>query len=304
MNKLEANLSLIIITFFAGIQYAFLANVPSGVSAFAFLFVTNLFGFLFTFAFFFRELFRLDKRQLLQSIFLAAELFGFNLFLLLGSGGLSASVTSCIVAAYFVFVPMFMLLFRQKVSRNSLIGAAVVIGGLFLALKIDLSDFLNIHVLYLLVADICFALYLVNVGKYCTKANPSILAMGQMFFGFLFALTAWIVQALLTGADLKLPGDADFWSGVVFISFFIRGLYSVVQIYAQRYVSALNVALIFSTELVFTIFMSPVLSLLFGFPAENLTLFKVAGCAIIVVGVLIADGSIFSILKSNLVICQ
>lgn len=292
MNKLEANLSLIIITFFAGIQYVFLANVPSSVPSFAFLAITNLFGFLFTFAFFFKELFRLDKRQLLQSIFLAAELFGFNIFLLLGSAGLPASVSSCIVAAYFVFVPVFMLLFRQKVTGNSLAGAAVVVGGVFFALEVNLSGVSNIHVLYLVAADLCFALYLVTVDKYCTKASPSILAMGQMLFGFLFSLFAWVVQTILTGENLSLPADTDFWTGVIFISFFIRGLYSVVQIYAQRYVSALNTSLIFSTELVFTIFMSPILALLFGTPSEHLTFFKLAGCALIVFGVLVADGSI------------
>ena len=46
MNKLEANISLLIITFFAAVQYVFLAWVPESVSRFAFLCVTNLAGFL------------------------------------------------------------------------------------------------------------------------------------------------------------------------------------------------------------------------------------------------------------------
>ena len=37
MNKLEANVSLFIITFFAAIQYPFLAGVPETVSHFSFL---------------------------------------------------------------------------------------------------------------------------------------------------------------------------------------------------------------------------------------------------------------------------
>ena len=61
MNKLEANVSLVIITFFAAIQYIFLSAIPDTVSHFAFLCITNLIGFLITLAFFFGELFRLDK---------------------------------------------------------------------------------------------------------------------------------------------------------------------------------------------------------------------------------------------------
>ena len=80
MNKIEANISLFAITFFAAVQYIFLAGVPADLSHFAFLCVTNLIGFLITFLFFFGELFRLDVKQVIQSIILSAELVGFNFF--------------------------------------------------------------------------------------------------------------------------------------------------------------------------------------------------------------------------------
>ncbi|MDY6432372.1 MAG: hypothetical protein SPK67_05940, partial [Synergistales bacterium] len=66
MNKIEANISLFAITFFASIQYVFLAGVPADLSHFAFMCITNLIGFLMTFAFFFGELFRLDAKQIIQ----------------------------------------------------------------------------------------------------------------------------------------------------------------------------------------------------------------------------------------------
>ena len=107
MNKLEATVSLVIITFFAAIQYIFLSALPATVSHFAFLCITNLIGFLITLAFFFGELFRLDKKQIVQSMALAGELFVFNVFLLLGSSGVSATVCACVLSAYFVFIPLF-----------------------------------------------------------------------------------------------------------------------------------------------------------------------------------------------------
>ena len=50
MNKTEASVSLFTITFFAAVQYAFLAGVPDSVSHFAFLFITGIVGFLCSFS--------------------------------------------------------------------------------------------------------------------------------------------------------------------------------------------------------------------------------------------------------------
>lgn len=290
MNRLEANLSLLAITFFAALQYVFLQAVPSSISSFAFLFVTNLVGFLFTLVFFFGELFRVDKKQVLLSLLLAAELFAFNTFLLLGSRDMDASAVAGVVAMYFVFIPLLLLLQRKKVSRSSLEGTALVLLGVFLTLGLDIRNFSDIHVLYLILADISIAVNLLTVEKYCVRSNPAILAMGELLFGSLFGLAGWCAEALLFGKKMSLPVEPAFWSSVFFISFFIRGLYGVVQIYAQRYVSALNTSLIFSTEVIITVFLSPLLSKQMGMEAQPVTWMKVIGCFIIAAGVLTADG--------------
>lgn len=292
MNKLEANISLLSITFFAAIQYVFLANVPVSVSNFAFMSVTNLIGFFIALVFFFGEIYRLDRKQVFQSLLLAGELLGFNIFLLLGSSGMDASVVSCVIAAYFVFVPLLMVLLRQKIRKNSCIGVALVLVGVFFVMDADAGKFADVRILYLLLADAMFALYIVTVERLCSKANPSILALGQMLFGFLLSFSAWCMEMLVKGQPLTLPGDLSFWSSVLFISVFIRGLYGVVQIYAQRYVSALNTSLIFSTEVVITLLVSPVLSRLIGSEPSVITPLKLAGCFIIVGGVLIADNTL------------
>ena len=78
MNRIEANLSLLIITFFASVQYAFLIWVPESVSHFAFMCITNLVGLIMSLCFFFGELFRLDIRQVKQSMIVSGELVIFN----------------------------------------------------------------------------------------------------------------------------------------------------------------------------------------------------------------------------------
>ncbi len=292
MNRLEANVSLFVITFFAAIQYVFIKNIPASVSHFAYLTLTNLIGFGLTFIVFFGELFRLDKKQVLQSMLLSVELFGFNLFLLLGSSGVQPTVSACVLSAYFMFIPFFtLILFKQKPSKFVLTAVAVVLLGLLLFMELDVSGLMNISVLYLVAADIIFALYIITTERLTVRSNPSILAMGQLFFNCIFAGSAWFIQSLVTGEPVRIPRESAFWGSVLFISFFIRGMYGVVQIYAQRYVSAFNTSLIFSTEIIMTMLMSPVMAKLFGAEKESITVLKMLGCILIVAGLLIADPS-------------
>ena len=295
MNKLEANVSLFIITFFAAIQYAFLSGVPESVSYFAFLCITNLIGFLLVLAMFFSELFRLDKNLVKQSAILSAELFGFNFFILLGSKNIDATVTACVLSSYFIFVPPFAyLFFKQKPDKNSLIGIAIVLIGIFFMMNCNARGLLKINILFLVIADIFFAIYILTAGNFTVGSNPSILALGQLYFNFIFALVCWTVEMTYKHQTMALPREPAFWGSVIFISFFIRGLYSVVQIYAQRYVSALNTSLIFATEIIMTMIATPFLTKLFNLQGEegNITTLRIAGAAIMVIGILASDSSV------------
>lgn len=300
MNKREANVSLFIITFFAAIQYAFLEGVPDSVSHFAFLCVTNLIGFLLTLAVFFSELFRVDRKQIRQSLLLSLELFGFNVFLLLGSS-VGATVSACVLSAYFVFLPLLsLLLFKFKSDKMTLCAVGVVLAGLALMMLEDPAGLKDIHFLYLLIADVFFALYILTVGRFTAGSNPSILAMGQMLFNCLIALLFWVGQSAIQKTPLSLPTDSAFWGSAIFIGFFIRGLYGIVQMFAQRYVSPLNTSLIFSTEIIITMLMSPVLALLFGTQPERITPLRLAGAGVMVLGILLADPSVTGALKRRL----
>ena len=293
MNKLEANVSLFIITFFAAIQYVFLKNIPDSISHFAYLSITNAVGFVLIFAVFFGELFRIDRTQVFQSLLLSVELFGYNIFMLLGTSGVDASVSACVLSAYFMFIPLFsFLVFKKKPEKNILTAIAVVLLGLLLFMDLKLSSLASMHVVYLWIADLFFAAYILTTEKLTAKSNPAVLAMGQLFFNFVFAYASWLIQSAFGKTSMDIPKDSAFWGSVLFISFFIRGMYGVVQIYAQRYVSAFNTSLIFSTEILMTMLMSPVLARVFGTEAEQITGLKLFGGVLLVAGILIADPAV------------
>lgn len=303
MNKKEANVLLFIITFFAAVQYAFLSGVPDSVSSFAFLFITNLIGFLITFALFFSELFRLDRKNLKQSFILSVELFAFNFFVLLGSSGIESTVTACVLSSYFVFIPVLsFILYRQKPEKNVVVGILLVLGGLYFMMNCNLQGLLQSNILFLVAADFFFAVYILTTGKYSSDSNPSLLAMGQLFFNFLISLACWAVEAALGKTAFSLPSDPAFWGSVIFISFFIRSLYGITQIFAQRYVSPLNTSLIFSTEIIMTMLASPLLTALFGLDAEeeNITVYRIIGAVIMLLGILISDSSVINGIKLKL----
>ena len=290
MNKIEANVSLFAITFFGAVQYIFLADIPEDLSSFAFLSITNFLGFLMTLAFFFGELFRLDAHQIIQSIVLSGELVLFNFFMLLGVNGVDPGVTSAVLSSFFVFILIFETVFNhKKPDKFSVISVISVLTGLFFMTNADIESLMNIKILYFVIADVFLAFYVMTVGSYASSSNPSILAMGQMFFCCIFSLILWIAEAVLTNVPFQLPLNREFWVGVIYISFFIRGLYSIIQIYAQRYVSPLNTSLIFSSEIVMTMLVSSILSNLFGLPSENITLLKLAGSVLIILGIVIME---------------
>ena len=301
MNRIEANISLFAITFFASVQYVFIAGVPAGLSHFAFLCVTNLLGFLMILAFFFGELFRLDSKQIIQSSILSGELVCFNIFMLMGVQNVAPVVSASVLSSYFVFVLIFEAFLHRKLpGKIHVISVISVLIGLFFMMDLNMTELLNKNILYLLIADIFFAVYVMNVGSFAASSNPSILAMGQMFFCFIFSLVFWLGEILLKGVPFELPANKEFWVGVIYISFFIRGLYGIIQIYAQRYVSPLNTSLIFSSEIVMTMLVSPLLSQFFDVAGEVITPLKIIGSVLIILGLIIMEPGFFKAVKNIL----
>lgn len=253
-------------------------------------------------AMFFNELFRIDIKHIKCCIILTIINTLFNFFLLLGSNGLSSVTISCVLSSYFIFIPVIEIVFyKNKPRLNTIIAIFIVLLGLFFIIELDVNSLLNKNILYLLIADFAFAIYIILTGKYSKESSPSIVAMGQLFFNTVLALICWFVESKIRGVSMSLPSDLRFWGSVIFISFFIRGMYGVVQIYAQRYVSPINTSLIFSTAIIMTMLFSGIAAKIFELevPNDNISIYKIVGSVLMVVGILIADDSIINFLFNN-----
>lgn len=286
------------ITFFSSLQYVFLAGVPSYIPNSSFVCITSLIGFLLLLFIFFNELFRVDKKHILQSALLATELFLFNYFLLLGSTGFDAVTISCVISAYFIFIPIIeFIIFRHVPKLSKVMSILLVLTGILFIMNWQVGSLLNKKVIYLLIADISMAAYVITTGYFSNRSNPAILSMGQLMFIAIVSFISWNVEVRMRGTKLSIPIEPSFWGSVIFISFFIRGVYTVVQTYAQRFVSALNTSLIFSTEIIITMLTSTAISNFFGLQVSesNLSLNSGIGAALMLLGIFISDPSILEL---------
>ena len=266
--------------------------MPDSISTFEFLFITALIGFILVFFIFFNELFRIDLRHIRQCLVLAIQSFVFNVFLVLGSKDIDSTTVSSVISSYFVFIPLLeFILYKTLPKINIIIAIAMVCIGIPLIVGLNVENFHNKRIMFLILADLTIALNIVTIGNFARGSNPAILAMGQLFFTTIISFVCWCIESKINNVVMIVPTEPMFWGSAIFISFFIRGLYTIVQVYAQRYVTPVNAALIFSSEIIMTLLLSGfVYNFVFNEPYdEKITIPKVIGVIFMLMGILTSE---------------
>lgn len=286
-----ATAGLLLITCWSAVQYIFLQNVAGDIPNFLFLGLTNLIGLITLVVIRIRKIKEIEFKSLQRGAILALELCGFNLFLLLGSRHLNAVIISGAVSMYFVFVVPILMLMKKKVSFRSAVAAVIAIIALALMFGVDdMSGISNSRdILYLAIADIFFAIYVVHVSEIGKYEKPDLLTICQLFFSAVFSFVGLFVESMLKSTFFTLPSDLGFWISVCFIGVFIRALYGIIQVYCQKYVPPMNASLIFSSEILITMLLNPVMSALFGREYNLSTTHQWIGGALFIIAVLVAD---------------
>lgn len=277
--------------------------MPNNVSDFEFMFITSLIGFLILFFVFFNELFRIDKSHIIQSLILSVEIFAFNFFLLLGVGTVDTTVVSSVLSSYFIFIPIIeYIVFKTLPKKNIIIAILLSLIGVFMILELKAKNFINKNILFLLISDIAMASYVITTGNFAKNSNPAILSMGQLLFVTIFAFIGWYIEVMVKGLSFRIPKEPLFWGSIIFIGFFIRGMYTVIQVYAQRYVPPINTSLIFASEIVMTLFFSNYISKYFGYlkKDEHITPIKILGALMMVLGILVCDDNFYNFLLKKI----
>lgn len=292
-KEYTATLGLLLITVWAALQYVFLQNVPSSVSTFSFIFITNLVGLPILAVAQRKKLKMLKGKVLPKGALLAGELVGFNFFMIIGSRGMDSVIISSIISMYFVFVTPLLLLLKKKVSFRSAVASAVAIIALLLMFNADIGLlFRSVSVVFLLIADLFFAAYVITVSMAGADEDSSVLTISQMIFSILFSLCGWGIETIIGNGSFSFPRDKAFWITVVFFGVWIRALYSLIQINCQKYVKPVNASLIFSSEIIITLITNPFMSKLMHTEYTPATMFQVIGCILFVIAVIVVDDTV------------
>ena len=289
-NKRTAStLGLIMITVWAAMQYIFLRNVPDDTPTFSFLCLTNVVGLALLSLAQFKDYRQIRKSTVLKGMLMAGELVGFNFFLMLGSRHMDSVAVSSVLSMYFIFVVPLLLLLKREVSFRSVVAAVVACVALLLTFNADFDAFKSFDILYLLLAEIFFACYVVTISILGENEPSGALTICQMAGASVFSLIFWFIEIGITRQPFHISADPKFWVCVAFIGVLIRALYSRIQIACQKNVPPVTASLIYSSEIVITLILDPLLCRLFGTPYTPATVYQVIGCVLFVISVLVAD---------------
>ena len=295
-DRFWAFIGLVFITFLSAIQYVFLQNVPDSVPTFAFVCITNVIGVLLLGGSQFSRIRKIQKRTLKKGILFAVELTATNFFVLLGTRHIQDPViSSSLLSMYFVFVTPLLLIRHKKINFFSSIATVVAIIALMLMFNADVDRYFSSgDVIYLIIADICFACYVVSVSIRGEEEDTRQITFAQMLFSAIFALAGWIIEAAVSGVSISLPADTSFWVSALFTGIFIRVVYGLIQIRSQKQVPALAASLIFASEILITLLINPIMCNLLHLEYTPAGSFQIAGAILFIAAMLMMDTTFMS----------
>jgi drug/metabolite transporter (DMT)-like permease len=189
----------------------------------------------------------------------------------------TVSSTGFITGLYVVLTPLFALvLFRQRIPSVVWLGVAFAVAGLALLSGVDVGS--PTGDLLVLAAAAATALQIVMVERYATRFD----AVSLTFVEMLVAFVGFLAVALALG-DLALPRGWTVWGALIVTGIFASALAYLIQIWAQRQISATRIALIFALEAVWAGFFGYLLA------GDRLGLLGWSGCALILAGIVLAE---------------
>lgn len=185
--------------------------------------------------------------------------------------------TGFITGLYVLFTPLLGLaLFRTAIPRSLWAGVALALVGLALLSGVPQGS--GRGDLLVLVSAFVQAFQIVMVERYANRFDVFALTFVQV------AAAAVALGAVsLAFEELTVPRGATVWAALLVTGLFAVAFAYVVQVWAQRRVSATRIAIVFSLETVF--------AGLFGYllAGDRIGALGFAGCAAIFAGIVVAE---------------
>jgi drug/metabolite transporter (DMT)-like permease len=189
----------------------------------------------------------------------------------------TVSSTGFITGLYVVLTPLFGLaLFRTRVGLEVWLGIVLSVAGLAMLSGVHVGS--TNGDLLVLASSAAQALQILMVERYANRYDAVALTLVELAT----CLAGFLVLALARG-ELSLPRGWTVWGALVVTGVFASALAYLIQVWAQRRLSAARIALVFSLETVF--------AGLFGYwlSGDRLGWLGWGGCAAILGGIALAE---------------
>jgi drug/metabolite transporter (DMT)-like permease len=197
----------------------------------------------------------------------------------------TVSSTGFITGLYVVLTPLFgLVLFRTRVGVEVWAGVALSIAGLAMLSGVPAGT--TEGNLLVLVSTSAQALQIVMVERYAKRFDVIALTLVYMTT----ACVGFLVVALAEG-DLPFPRGWTVWGALLVTGIFASALAVLIQVWAQRRMSAARIALVFALETVW--------AGIFGYwlSGDRLGWLGWGGCAAILGGILLAEPAAAAFLR-------
>ncbi len=200
----------------------------------------------------------------------------------------TVSSTGFITGLYVVLTPLFGLaLFRTAVATEVWLGVVFALAGLAMLSGVPVGS--TGGNLLVLAGAAAQALQIVAIERYAHRYDAIALTLVQMAV----CLAGFLVIALALG-QLELPRGRTVWGALLVTGVFASALAYLIQIWAQRRLSAARIAIVFSLETVF--------AGIFGYwlSGDRLGWLGWGGCALILAGIVVAEPAAVRVLRALL----
>lgn len=219
------------------------------------------------------------RTVLIGSLVLGVILFAAGSLQQVGIVYSNASNAGFITGLYMVLVPLIGLAFRHRPGLNAWLGTLLALVGLFLlSVKADFS--MGYGDTLLLIGAVGWALHILAIDHFASRAAPLLLALGQFIVCGVLAVGVSVVWETTTWDQMRAATNVLIYAGVITV-----GVAYTLQVIAQERADPTHAAIILSLEAVFGAIGG------YLFLQEQLTSRELWGCTLMLAGMLVSQVS-------------
>lgn len=292
MNGFQANLCLVCVTLCWSCEVIIYASIPDSVSSFATTCISSLIGAAILFAIFHRRIANAIRggaaRLFRRCAILGVLNLALNVCFIEGLRFVHVETGAFACIATAVITPVILALMHRRVPGRTWASVALIGLGIALVVFSTFSPGGLRGLPLIALGCVANALYIVKLGDFARESDP--VAVSAIYLAIVGVLSFVVWNVVEPGGFLAFE-----WSTTVLACLFLHGYFvtafaTVVNSFANARTAPDSAAIIYSTEILFTVLWGVLLPPSIADPVA-LTPAVVAGCALVVAGNLVAIAS-------------